>query len=106
MTATAQPVTRERFEQGMTYEEYKAQMTRNRERLEANERNLQLSEEDLAPVKGRSQPLNVHVLAEDWRGDVIPNLAILGRLPHSSCTLTLRILLRDQSLEILAQCLD
>ena len=45
MTATAQPVTRERFEQGMTYEEYKAQMTRNRERLEGNEQNLQLSHE-------------------------------------------------------------
>ena len=30
-------VTKERFEQGMTYDEYKAQMTRNRERFDANE---------------------------------------------------------------------
>ena len=106
MTATAQPVTRERFEQGMTYEEYKAQMTRNRERLEANERNLQLSEEDLAPFKGLSQPLNVLVLAEDWCGDVIANLPILGRLAQDSGKLNLRIFLRDQNLDIMDQYLN
>ena len=35
-------VTRERFEQGMTYDEFKAQMTRNQERFAANERGLVL----------------------------------------------------------------
>ena len=103
MTATAQPVTRERFEQGMTYEEYKAQMTRNRERLEANERNLQLSEEDLAPFKGLSQPLNVLALGEDWCGDVIANLPILARLAQDSGKLNVRVFLRDQNLDIMDQ---
>ena len=106
MTATAQPVTRERFEQGMTYEEYKAQMTRNRERLEANEQNLQLSDEDLAPFKGLPQPLNVLVLGEDWCGDVIANLPILGRLAQDSGKLNLRIFLRDQNLDIMDQYLN
>ena len=106
MTATAQPVTRERFEQGMTYEQYKAQMTRNRERLEANERNLQLSEEDLAPFKGLSQPLNVLALGEDWCGDVIANLPILGRLAQDSSKLNVRIFLRDQNLDLMDQYLN
>ncbi len=106
MTATAQPVTRERFEQGMTYEEYKAQMTRNRERLEANEQSLQLSQDDLAPFKGLSQPLNVLVLAEDWCGDVIANLPILGRLAQESGKLNVRIFLRDQNLDIMDQYLN
>ena len=103
MTATAQPVTRERFEQGMTYEEYKAQMTRSRDRLEANEQNLQLSQEDLAPFTGLSQPLNVLVLAEDWCGDVIANLPALGRLAAESGKLNVRIFLRDQNLDIMDQ---
>ncbi len=106
MTATAQPVTRERFEQGMTYEEYKAQMTRSRDRLEANEQNLQLSQEDLAPFTGLSQPLNVLVLAEDWCGDVIANLPILGRLAQESGKLNLRVFLRDQNLDIMDQYLN
>ena len=71
-------VTRERFEQGMTYEEYKAQMTRNQERFEANERDLRLEPADLAPFEALARPLNVLVIAEDWCGDVIDNLPILG----------------------------
>ena len=42
-------MNRERFEQGFTYDEWKAQMTRNRERFEQNERSVVLSQEDLAP---------------------------------------------------------
>ncbi len=99
-------LTRERFEQGMTYDEYKAQMTRNRERLEANEQNLQLSEEDLAPFKGLSQPLNVLVLAEDWCGDVINNLPVLGRLAAESGKLNLRVFLRDQNPDLMDQYLN
>ena len=40
-------VTRERFEQGMTYDEFKAQMTRNQERFAANERSLVLDAADV-----------------------------------------------------------
>ena len=36
-------VTREQFESGMTYDAYKAQMTRNREQVEQNEKDLQLN---------------------------------------------------------------
>ena len=44
-------VTRERFEQGMTYDQYKDSMTRNRERLEENERTVKFDQADLAPFK-------------------------------------------------------
>lgn len=96
-------VTRERFEQGMSYDEYKAQMTRNRERLEANERDLQLTDAQLAPFKNLKQPLNVLVLGEDWCGDVIANLPILARIAQESGKLNLRIFLRDQNLDLMDQ---
>jgi hypothetical protein len=94
-------VTRERFEQGMTYDEFKAQMTRNQERLAANERSLVLDPADLDVFKRLPRPLNVLVLAEDWCGDVIDNLPILGRLAAESVKLNLRIFLRDQNPDLM-----
>ncbi len=94
-------VTRERFEQGMTYDEYKAQMTRNKERFIDNERQLELDPDDLAVFQHLPRPLNVLVLAEDWCGDVIANLPILGRIAAESGKLNLRIFLRDQNLDLM-----
>jgi hypothetical protein len=99
-------VTRERFEQGMTYDEYKRQMTRNRERLEANERRLVIDPSDLAAFQRLPRPLHVLVLAEDWCGDVIANLPILGRLAADSGKLDLRIFLRDQNPDLMDQYLN
>jgi hypothetical protein len=99
-------VTRERFEQGMTYDEYKAQMTRNQERFAANERQLELNPEDVAVFQNLPRPLNVLVLAEDWCADVIDNLPILGRLAAASGKLRLRIFLRDQNPDIMDQYLN
>lgn len=96
-------VTRERFEQGMTYDEYKAQMTRNQERFAANEEQLALDPADLAAFKSLPQPLNVLVIAEDWCGDVINNLPILGRLAAESGKLNLRVFLRDQNTDLIDQ---
>lgn len=99
-------VTRERFEQGMTYDEYKAQMTRNKERFIDNERQLELDPNDLAVFQHLPRPLNVLVLAEDWCGDVIANLPILGRIAAESGKLNLRVFLRDQNLDLMDQYLN
>ena len=90
-------VTREQFESGMSYDAYKAQMTRNREQFEQNEKELQLSPQDAQAFRGLPQRINVLALAEDWCGDVIANLPIIGRVAEASDgKLNLRILLRDQ----------
>jgi hypothetical protein len=96
-------VTRERFEQGLTYEQWKAQMTRNRERHDANEQGLPLSEADLAPFKSLKKPVNVLMLAEDWCGDVIANTPIVGRIASEVDTLNLRVFLRDQNEDLMNQ---
>lgn len=94
-------VTRERFEQGLTHEQWKAQMTRNRERYEANEAGLTLTEEDLAPFRRLPRRVNVLMLAEDWCGDVIANSPIVGRIASEVDTLNLRVFLRDQNEDIM-----
>ncbi len=99
-------VTRERFERGMTYDEYKAQMTRNRERFEANERQAAIEGDDLAAFKRLPHTLNVLVLAEDWCGDVIANVPIVGRIAIDSGKLNLRVFLRDQNDDLMDQYLN
>ncbi len=99
-------VTRERFLQGMSYDDYKAQMTRNQERFAANERSVTLTPSDLAPFNALPRPLNVLVLAEDWCGDVIDNLPILGVIAAQTGKLNLRIFLRDQNPDLIDQYLN
>jgi hypothetical protein len=76
-------------------------MTRNRERHDANEQGLSLSEADLASFKRLPRPVNVLMLAEDWCGDVIANTPIVGRIASEVNTLNLRVFLRDQNTDIM-----
>src|SRR5262245_39677947 len=100
-------VTRDEFEKGMTYQEYKAQMTRNKERFEENEGFIELGPDDRATLGRLSKPLNVLALAEDWCGDVIANLPVLGKLAEaSSGKLNVRVLLRDQNLDVMDRYLN
>lgn len=91
-------VTREQFESGMSYDAYKAQMTRNREQLEQNEKDLELKAEDVQALRRLPRSINVMALAEDWCGDVVANLPVLGKLAsESGGKLNVRIHLRDQA---------
>jgi hypothetical protein len=99
-------IDRARFDQGLTYEAYKAQMTRNRERLEENEQRVDLGKDDVAAFRALPRPVKVVVLAEDWCGDVIANLPVLGRLAKDSGKLDVRIFLRDQNDDIMQRYLN
>ena len=99
-------IDRARFDKGLTYEAYKAQMTRNRDRLEENEQRVDLGSEDLAAFRALPRPVKVVVLAEDWCGDVIANLPVLGRLAKESGKLDVRIFLRDQNDDIMQSYLN
>lgn len=95
-------VTKERFAQGMTYDEYKAQMTKSREQFEENERTVQLRKEDLEAFR-RASPLHVLVLTEDWCGDALANVPIVGRIAKETSAIDLRVFLRDQNDDLMAQ---
>jgi hypothetical protein len=95
-----------RFRTGLTYDEYKAQMTRNRDRLEANEARVTIDPEDLAAFRALNGPIHVLALAEDWCGDVIANLPVLGVLAREAGTLDVRVFLRDQHPDLMARYLN
>ena len=94
-------IDRARFDQGLTYDGFKGQMTRNLDRLEENERRVVLGTDDLAAFRDLPRPVKVLVLAEDWCGDVIANLPVLGRLAKDSGKLDVRVFLRDQNDDIM-----
>jgi hypothetical protein len=81
-------------------------MTRNKERFEQNEKTIQIAADDLVAFKKLAGPLNVVAIAEDWCGDVIANLPILGQLAEQSGRLNVRVFLRDQNDDLMQQYLN
>jgi hypothetical protein len=97
-------VTRERFDSGMTYEQWLDSMTQNKDRFLKNYDDAKISPDDVAAFKKLRKPLNVLVLAEDWCGDVVANLPILAKLVHEAAgKLNLRIFKRDANLDLADQ---
>ncbi|HET7700548.1 MAG TPA: thioredoxin family protein [Candidatus Limnocylindria bacterium] len=99
-------MTKDRFAAGLTYEQYKAGMTRNRERLEESERRVVLDDEAARFFRSLPRPLKVVVLAEDWCGDVLANLPVLAVLANAVGTLDVRIFYRDQNLDLMERWLN
>ena len=99
-------VDRARWDKGITYDEFKAAMTRNQERFAENESRVSLDPETVRTFKSLPKPLRVLVLAEDWCGDVVANLPILGRLDKEVPTLDVRIFYRDQNLDLMERWLN
>lgn len=99
-------VTPEKFNSGYTYDEYKVSLTRNRDRFDENEATAPLEAAELQLVRSLPRPLKVLVIAEDWCGDVIQNLPILGRLAAETDKLDLRVFPRDANLDLMDEFLN
>jgi len=96
-------VTRERFNQGMTYADAKAKMPRNQPNIERTEGLIKLTEADLAPWRSLTEQYNVLVLVIDPCPDVYTNLPILQRIATESGKLNVRVFMRDENKDLMAQ---
>lgn len=99
-------IDRARFATGLTYRAFKDQMTRNRDRVDANEARVAFDRDDLDAFRSLNGPIHVLALAEDWCGDVVANLPVLGKLAQETGTLDVRVFLRDQNKDLMAQYLN
>jgi hypothetical protein len=95
-------VTRERLNQGMTYDQFKA-ITSNLKAFEASEANIQLADADLTPFRSLPHNLDVLVVITETCPDVVMNLPILDRIARESGKLNVRIFLRDDNKDLMAQ---
>jgi hypothetical protein len=97
---------RARWDKGLSYDAFKAGMTRNQERFAQNETRVALDPATVRVFKALPQRLRVLVLAEDWCGDVVANLPVLGRLADEVGTLDVRVFYRDQNLDLMERWLN
>jgi hypothetical protein len=95
-------VTRERFDQGMTYDEFKAQLSRARDLYERNEQQLDQDKLDLSQFRGLPRYAVVVIVTETCP-DVITNLPILDRIARESGNFEPRIFMRDDNRDLMAQ---
>ena len=97
------PLDPQRFAAGLTWKDYLAQMGDTRARTEDNYGKAVLTEEERQFFGGLGQVRHALMLAENWCGDVHRNSPLLARIAEAMPSCELRVLFRDQNLD-LADC--
>ena len=99
-------VTRQRFAQGMTFQQYLDQMTSNKDKFLETMAATHVTSQDRAVFADRREKLNVLVLTEDWCGDALTNFPVLARMVEGAPNVEMRVFLRDQSPDLMDQYLN
>jgi hypothetical protein len=97
------PLDARRFATGLTWKDYLAQMGETRARTEENYHRAALTPEERQFFAGIHQARYALMLAENWCGDVHRNSPFLARVVEAMPGCELRVLFRDQNLD-LADC--
>lgn len=96
----------ERFATGLTYEQFKATMTRNREAIEEIEAGLALDPRDLRHFRSL-RPLHIVAIVEDWCSDVVNGLPVVARLTKEAGPgIDLRCFIKEENRDLIEQYLN
>src|ERR1700722_768661 len=97
-------VTPARFARGLSYADFLAQATVNRDKFDESYRTVPLTDEDLAFFRKAAAspqgPAKILALAEAWCGDVYRELPTAARIAEAA-GMELRVFLRDQNPDIM-----
>jgi thioredoxin family protein len=99
-------VTKQRFAQGMTFQQYLDQMTTNKDKFLEMMAATHVTPRDRAVFLDRREKLSVLVLTEDWCGDALTNFPVLARMVEGASNVEMRVFLRDQSPDLMDQYLN
>jgi len=99
-------VTKHRFAQGMTFQQYLDQMTSNKDKFMEALSAVRVTPEQRAAFTSRQDKLNVLVLTEDWCGDALTNFPVLARMVEGAPKVEMRVFLRDQNPDLMDQYLN
>ena len=109
MLQTTSVVTPARFEQGLTYADFLAGATVNRDKFELYYNDPALTPDDLSFFKKAAAapngPARILALAEAWCGDVYRELPTVARIAETTGA-DLRIFLRDENPDIMDEYLS
>ncbi|HEX2280122.1 MAG TPA: thioredoxin family protein [Thermomicrobiales bacterium] len=95
------PISRERFESGLTPEAFADQMEVNKEKYLENIEANTFSDADLKFFK--DHPVSIAAIGEDWCTDVIQFLPVVVKLAQESPDVTLKIFKRDDNHDLIDQ---
>jgi len=102
-------VTPERFAAGMTWEQYREHIKRNREKFQFNYDETAIADGDAEAFRALAArpdgPAKVLALGEDWCPDVFRGLPVMVRIAEAA-GLELRIFPRDDNLDIMDEFLN
>ena len=100
-------VTKERFKQGLTFQQYMDQMGTNKEKFVQFLQEIKIRPEDREALKRLgNKKLNVLVITEDWCGDALYNVPVLAKLVEGLSNVELRLFLRDRNPDLMDQYLN
>jgi hypothetical protein len=99
-------VTKQRFAQGMTFQQYLDQMTTNKDKFVETLAAAHVTAEDRAVFADPREKFNILVLTEDWCGDALTNFPVLARMVEGASNVDMRVFLRDQNPDLMDQYLN
>ena len=98
-------LTKERFAQGMTVQQYLDQMGTNKDTFMKFLSEVKVKPEDKTAL-AKMGKLKVMVITEDWCGDALYNVPVLFKLIEGSPDIEARVFLRDKNPDIMDQFLN
>ena len=93
-------LTQEKFDQGMTTQQYIDQIKVNKDPFVAIYETLQVPGESLSLFNGLSEPLKLAVFTADWCGDAVSTTPVILKLADSTPNLSVQVFNRDDELEL------
>jgi hypothetical protein len=96
-------VTRERFEQGLTLQQYVDKMSFNRERFVEALEEATIEPADTGVLKRLAGTRRVLVISEDWCGTCLAHVPYVAKLIESQPNIEMRLFPRDANLDLMDQ---
>ena len=93
-------LTEDKFNQGMTPQEYIDQIKVNKQTILDIYNTIKIPDKAKAQFDGRSEPLRLAVFTADWCGDAVSTTPVIMRLAESTPGLAIQIFNRDDELEL------
>jgi hypothetical protein len=96
-------VTRERFEQGLTLQQYVDNMSFNRERFVEALEDATVGPEGARVLAGLAGARRVLVISEDWCGTCLAHVPYVAKLIEGRPEIEMRLFPRDANLDLMDQ---
>jgi hypothetical protein len=99
-------VTKERFAQGMTVQQYLDQMGTNKDTFMKFLGEIEVKAEDKKAFDALGKTLKCMIITEDWCGDALYNVPVLLKLIEGNRNIETRVFLRDKNPDLMDEYLN